>query len=138
MINVADSSSLCLSLPSRRTRDERFASATRHSSVSIVIIIDRCKPRYRPSPTFIYFLPLPLSLVGWQMTCHQFPSCPSDHISNVAAKAYRTLSLYEPGEYTATLSYYNGQQTVRIAGFAFPRASFCDPFWSLRANRPSC
>lgn len=31
---------------------------------------------------------------------------------NVAAKAYRTVELYEPGDYTATLTYYNGQTTV--------------------------
>ncbi|OBT49669.1 hypothetical protein VE04_09689, partial [Pseudogymnoascus sp. 24MN13] len=31
---------------------------------------------------------------------------------NVAAKAYRRVALYEPGEYTATLSYYNGSKTV--------------------------
>ncbi len=31
---------------------------------------------------------------------------------NVAAKAYRQVALYEPGNYTATLSYYGNQQTV--------------------------
>ncbi|CAN9241456.1 unnamed protein product [Alternaria sp. RS040] len=30
---------------------------------------------------------------------------------NVAAKAYRRIALYEPGEYTATLSYNNGSKT---------------------------
>ncbi|KAI9672545.1 MAG: hypothetical protein M1817_003311 [Caeruleum heppii] len=29
----------------------------------------------------------------------------------VAAKAYRRVALYEPGEYTATLTYYNGSKT---------------------------
>lgn len=29
----------------------------------------------------------------------------------VAAKAYRKVALYEPGEYVATLTYYNGAQT---------------------------
>ncbi|KFY11439.1 hypothetical protein V492_04457 [Pseudogymnoascus sp. VKM F-4246] len=33
-------------------------------------------------------------------------------VVNVAAKAYRRVALYEPGEYTATLSYYNGSKTV--------------------------
>jgi alkaline phosphatase len=31
---------------------------------------------------------------------------------NVASKAYRQVALYEPGDYTATLEYYNGQTTV--------------------------
>lgn len=31
---------------------------------------------------------------------------------NVASKIYRRVALYEPGNYTATLSYYNGSQTV--------------------------
>lgn len=31
---------------------------------------------------------------------------------NVAAKAYRRVALYEPGEYVATLNYYNGTKTV--------------------------
>lgn len=31
---------------------------------------------------------------------------------NVASKAYRSLSLAEPGEYTATLKYYGEQETV--------------------------
>ncbi|KAI9891350.1 MAG: hypothetical protein M1814_002863 [Vezdaea aestivalis] len=30
----------------------------------------------------------------------------------VTAKAYRRIALYEPGEYTATLTYYNGSTTV--------------------------
>lgn len=30
---------------------------------------------------------------------------------NVAAKAYRRVALYEPGEYTATLHYNNGSKT---------------------------
>jgi alkaline phosphatase len=30
---------------------------------------------------------------------------------NVAAKAYRRVALYEPGEYTATLNYNNGSKT---------------------------
>jgi alkaline phosphatase len=30
----------------------------------------------------------------------------------VAAKAYRNVALSEPGEYTATLTYYNGSTTV--------------------------
>ena len=33
-------------------------------------------------------------------------------VVNVAAKAYRKLALYEPGKYTATLTYYNGSKTV--------------------------
>ena len=31
---------------------------------------------------------------------------------NVAAKAYRRVALYEPGEYVATLSYYDGSTTT--------------------------
>ena len=31
---------------------------------------------------------------------------------NVAAKAYRKVVLYEPGNYVATLTYYNGSKTV--------------------------
>lgn len=31
---------------------------------------------------------------------------------NVAAKAYRRIALYEAGEYTATLTYYNGSKTT--------------------------
>jgi hypothetical protein len=30
----------------------------------------------------------------------------------VTSKAYRRVALYEPGEYVATLSYYNGTKTV--------------------------
>jgi alkaline phosphatase len=30
----------------------------------------------------------------------------------VAAKAYRNVALTDPGEYTATLKYYNGSSTV--------------------------
>lgn len=33
-------------------------------------------------------------------------------VVNVAAKAYRRVALYEPGEYTATLRYYNGTNTT--------------------------
>lgn len=33
-------------------------------------------------------------------------------VVNVASKAYRRIALYEPGEYTATLTYYNGTKTV--------------------------
>lgn len=36
--------------------------------------------------------------------------------SNVAAKAYRTLALFEPGNYQAKLSYYGNQETVRHRG----------------------
>jgi len=32
-------------------------------------------------------------------------------IVNVTAKAYRRVALYEPGEYTATLTYNNGTTT---------------------------
>jgi cephalosporin-C deacetylase-like acetyl esterase len=31
---------------------------------------------------------------------------------NVASKVYRKVALYEPGEYKATLTYYNGETTV--------------------------
>ena len=31
---------------------------------------------------------------------------------NVAAKAYRRVALYEPGEYVATLTYYDGSTTT--------------------------
>ncbi|KAL9125871.1 MAG: hypothetical protein Q9217_004984 [Psora testacea] len=31
---------------------------------------------------------------------------------NVTAKAYRKVALYEPGEYTATLTYYNGSKST--------------------------
>ena len=30
----------------------------------------------------------------------------------MTSKAYRRVALYEPGEYVATLSYYNGTKTV--------------------------
>jgi hypothetical protein len=33
-------------------------------------------------------------------------------VVNVAAKAYRRVVLYEPGQYTATLTYYNGKTTT--------------------------
>lgn len=33
-------------------------------------------------------------------------------VVSVSSKAYRTLSLYDPGTYTVTLSYYNTQSTV--------------------------
>jgi len=33
-------------------------------------------------------------------------------VVRVTSKAYRRVALYEPGEYTATLSYYNGTKTV--------------------------
>lgn len=33
-------------------------------------------------------------------------------VVKVAAKAYRRVALYEPGEYIATLNYYNGTKTV--------------------------
>lgn len=33
-------------------------------------------------------------------------------VVNVTAKAYRRIALYEPGEYEATLTYYDGQKTV--------------------------
>lgn len=33
-------------------------------------------------------------------------------VVNVASKAYRKLALYEPGTYTVTLSYYNGETTT--------------------------
>lgn len=31
---------------------------------------------------------------------------------NVTSKAYRRVALYKPGEYVATLKYYNGTETV--------------------------
>ncbi|KAJ4212085.1 hypothetical protein NW759_012053 [Fusarium solani] len=33
-------------------------------------------------------------------------------IVNVASKAYRKLAIYEPGKYTVTLNYYNGEKTT--------------------------
>ena len=33
-------------------------------------------------------------------------------IVNVTSKIYRRVALYEPGEYVATLTYYNGTKTV--------------------------
>ncbi|KAM0255221.1 hypothetical protein ACHAQJ_005985 [Trichoderma viride] len=33
-------------------------------------------------------------------------------VVNVASKAYRKIALYEPGTYTVTLSYYNGEKTT--------------------------
>lgn len=33
-------------------------------------------------------------------------------VVRVAAKAYRRVALYEPGEYVATLRYYNGTNTT--------------------------
>lgn len=36
----------------------------------------------------------------------------SPSVVNVASKAYRKLALYEPGKYTVTLSYYNGEKTT--------------------------
>lgn len=33
-------------------------------------------------------------------------------VVNVAAKAYRSIALYEPGKYTVTLDYYNGSKTT--------------------------
>ncbi|KAJ6781116.1 hypothetical protein PWT90_00697 [Aphanocladium album] len=33
-------------------------------------------------------------------------------VVNVAAKAYRTIALYQPGKYTVTLEYYNGTKTT--------------------------
>lgn len=33
-------------------------------------------------------------------------------VVNVASKAYRNLTLYEPGEYQLKLSYYNNQETL--------------------------
>ena len=30
---------------------------------------------------------------------------------NVASKIYRRIALYEPGEYTVTLNYYDGETT---------------------------
>lgn len=33
-------------------------------------------------------------------------------VVNVASKAYRKLALYEPGKYTVTLNYYNGEKTT--------------------------
>lgn len=33
-------------------------------------------------------------------------------VVNVAAKAYRTLAIYEPGNYVVTLEYYNGTKTT--------------------------
>ena len=33
-------------------------------------------------------------------------------VVRVTSKAYRRVALYEPGEYVATLSYYNGTKTV--------------------------
>ncbi|KAH7318695.1 alkaline-phosphatase-like protein [Stachybotrys elegans] len=33
-------------------------------------------------------------------------------VVNVAAKAYRKLALYEPGTYTVTLTYYDGEETT--------------------------
>lgn len=36
----------------------------------------------------------------------------SASVVNVASKAYRRVALYEPGNYIATLTYYNGSTTV--------------------------
>jgi alkaline phosphatase len=36
----------------------------------------------------------------------------SPSVVRVASKAYRRVALYEPGEYVATLNYYNGTKTV--------------------------
>lgn len=36
----------------------------------------------------------------------------SPSVVNVASKVYRRVALYEPGEYTITLNYYDGKKTV--------------------------
>lgn len=43
-------------------------------------------------------------------------------VVNVASKAYRDLSLYEPGNYTVELSYYNGTKKTLAEWFVRPLA----------------
>lgn len=72
----------------------------------------------------LVLLAFDLSVNSWGnlVTCHNIhetDKCPDlfardaekPSFVNVAAKAYRRIALYEPGEYTATLNYNNGSKT---------------------------
>lgn len=53
----------------------------------------------------------------------------------VAAKAYRHIALYEPGNYTAKLQYYNGFETIAHWKVREPsgkrKGSYSRPDWML-------
>lgn len=53
-------------------------------------------------------------LETWQFSWYEdlfAEDAKSPSVVNVASKAYRKLALYEPGTYTVTLKYYDGEET---------------------------
>ena len=66
-------------------------------------------------PASIFFqIPEP-SLTRWNFTWYEDLFAQDAHspsVVRVTSKIYRRVALYEPGEYVATLTYYNGTKTV--------------------------
>lgn len=55
------------------------------------------------------------TLERWNFTWYEDLFARDAHapsVVRVTSKAYRRVALYEPGDYTATLTYYNGTKTV--------------------------
>ncbi|KAG9246174.1 putative alkaline phosphatase H [Calycina marina] len=67
----------------------------------------------RPATTF--FKVAEPSLEKWNFTWYEdlfAQDAKTPSVVRVTSKAYRRVALYEPGEYVATLNYYNGTKTI--------------------------
>ncbi|KAL8677284.1 MAG: hypothetical protein Q9186_006271 [Xanthomendoza sp. 1 TL-2023] len=69
----------------------------------------------RPQSAATYFKVAEPALERWNFTWYEdlfARDAKTPSLVNVASKIYRRVALYQPGEYTATLSYNNGQKTT--------------------------
>ncbi|EHK99643.1 putative Alkaline phosphatase H [Glarea lozoyensis 74030] len=68
-----------------------------------------------PQPAASFFKIAEPALERWNFTWYEdlfAVEAKTPSVVRVTSKAYRRVALYEPGEYVATLSYYNGTKTV--------------------------
>ena len=66
-------------------------------------------------PAASYFKVAEPTLERWNFTWYEDRFAEDAHapsVVRVTSKAYRRVALYQPGDYTATLTYYNGIKTV--------------------------
>ncbi|KAL8926326.1 MAG: hypothetical protein Q9172_001835 [Xanthocarpia lactea] len=69
----------------------------------------------RPQGAAAYFKIAEPALERWNFTWYEdyfARDADTPSLVNVASKIYRRVALYQPGEYTATLTYNNGQKTT--------------------------
>ncbi|KAL7004980.1 hypothetical protein EMMF5_005466 [Cystobasidiomycetes sp. EMM_F5] len=77
--------------------------------------VDISKDGGAARPLYAYFNKSDVAVERWNFTWFEdlfAADANTPSLVNVAAKAYRYVALYEPGNYTVTLRYYNGRTTV--------------------------